>query len=501
MNVTANLQQQAQIIANKELKKPFLSATSASRTPEVKLPELTDQVVLTTVNSSSFDKYVEEMENGKQGVADNFVRTLENFVGDFVKGIVSTLETDSTTTVQTNSTETNNSSSTNNANNNGKTEADYDKEIEELNTKLEEIWKKEEDLFAKLTNASQSGDKVLAEKLQNELYVLTDESSKLQVQREKLIYAKTALKYPELSDLAQKLSDVLQEQYDLNKDYGEKSRSQHQSGNFSWEEYHQYEDKNYELASKYADLDAEFSTKLTNLEFAEDLKTLDGDKKQQAAELQEKIKELLNKRIDLVKQSHNLTYEFNSANRKDNAKEIQANLSPKMDSLDKEFMQLNQELSNLYEQYYSILNGTELAETQTQQPSQPAANSNVTTTTTTFQQTEEPKDNLFINKTAQKRDEERKANLFTRTSSSSSETTFTKANFSFLSGTSKETKVDADVAKIVNSIKTSNPDLQTILDAFKNAGQKVDVKTVLSVAEQLGVHVNVTELLKALKED
>jgi len=157
MNITANLEQQAQIIAKKELKNPF--ATAEGKVPEIKLPELTDQVVLTTVNSSSFDKYVEEMENGKQGVVDNFVKTLENFVGDFVKGISAVTETEETEEVEeTKATEetipaetndTTNTTTVKNNDNESKYIAEYNTELEKLYAQLDEINNQQAELQSK----------------------------------------------------------------------------------------------------------------------------------------------------------------------------------------------------------------------------------------------------------------------------------------------------------------------------------------------------------------
>lgn len=56
----------------------------------VQTKEAVDEVSLTVVNSvSGFDKYVSTLENGKKSVAESFVNTLENYIGDFAKGIMS----------------------------------------------------------------------------------------------------------------------------------------------------------------------------------------------------------------------------------------------------------------------------------------------------------------------------------------------------------------------------------------------------------------------------
>ena len=49
------------------------------------IKKMVDEVVLSKVDSSSFDKYVEEMEGGKSSVADKFFSSLTKFIDDFVK--------------------------------------------------------------------------------------------------------------------------------------------------------------------------------------------------------------------------------------------------------------------------------------------------------------------------------------------------------------------------------------------------------------------------------
>lgn len=53
-----------------------------------------DKVVLTTVDSTSFDKYVQKMENGKETVANKFINALEEFADKFADGIKSTTTED-----------------------------------------------------------------------------------------------------------------------------------------------------------------------------------------------------------------------------------------------------------------------------------------------------------------------------------------------------------------------------------------------------------------------
>ena len=55
---------------------------------------LVDKVVLTTVDSTSFDKYVQLMENGKETVANKFINALEEFADKFAAGIKSTTTED-----------------------------------------------------------------------------------------------------------------------------------------------------------------------------------------------------------------------------------------------------------------------------------------------------------------------------------------------------------------------------------------------------------------------
>ncbi len=51
------------------------------------IKQMVDEVVLSKVDSSSFDKYVEEMEGGKSSVADKFFNSLTKFLDDFVNGV------------------------------------------------------------------------------------------------------------------------------------------------------------------------------------------------------------------------------------------------------------------------------------------------------------------------------------------------------------------------------------------------------------------------------
>ena len=61
------------------------------------IKKMVDEVVLSKVDSSSFDKYVEEMEGGKSSVADNFFSSLTKFLDDFVNGINNINDTNNTT--------------------------------------------------------------------------------------------------------------------------------------------------------------------------------------------------------------------------------------------------------------------------------------------------------------------------------------------------------------------------------------------------------------------
>lgn len=61
------------------------------------IKKMVDEVVLSKVDSSSFDKYVEEMEGGKSSVADKFFSSLTKFIDDFVNGINNINDTNNTT--------------------------------------------------------------------------------------------------------------------------------------------------------------------------------------------------------------------------------------------------------------------------------------------------------------------------------------------------------------------------------------------------------------------
>ena len=58
------------------------------------IKKMVDKVVLSKVDSSSFDKYVEEMEDGKSSVADKFFSSLTKFIDDFVNGVNNTNNAD-----------------------------------------------------------------------------------------------------------------------------------------------------------------------------------------------------------------------------------------------------------------------------------------------------------------------------------------------------------------------------------------------------------------------
>lgn len=60
------------------------------------IKKMVDEVVLSKVDSSSFDKYVEEMEGGKSSVADKFFSSLTKFIDDFVNGVNNTNSTNNT---------------------------------------------------------------------------------------------------------------------------------------------------------------------------------------------------------------------------------------------------------------------------------------------------------------------------------------------------------------------------------------------------------------------
>ena len=90
MNIPKNFQSQLKLRLNEEYSKYKTNIenkkANSGTTSQLK-PDLIDKVVLTTVDSSSFDKYIQTIENGKKSVADKFVGALETFADKFIDGI------------------------------------------------------------------------------------------------------------------------------------------------------------------------------------------------------------------------------------------------------------------------------------------------------------------------------------------------------------------------------------------------------------------------------
>jgi len=490
MNINSNLKQELLVSAKRELKNPF--ANIEGKKPEVKLPELVDKVTLTAVDSSSFDKYVEEMENGKQGVADKFVKTLENFIGDFVKGISAVTETEETKEVE----ETNNIEQANNKVGGSTHEkiAFAENQYQSVNAKIEELIPKEDELWSKLIEANKLGDKSLQDSLNSQIETIAKELDKLQLEREQINLNLISLKHPELSDIAKELSNLMQEQYDFNNEFGAMQKAQHQSGNFNWEEYYKGEDKKHELQSKIIEVSNELQIKQTNLEMANDLKGLNNqEQKEKAIEIQNKIKENIKKQGDSQKLLENLVYEYNAANRKENAQEIQANIEPQISKLNSEFMQINQELGGLYEQYYAILDGKDVSTQGSETTS--SLNNNTQTTTSSTSTTSTTK--LGLNefelesekKPLEKKDDS-KINFFQKHIISSSDSSKNKT---------VEPKIDRNISRIIDNLGSSKPELEDVIDAFDNAGKRADFNSINKVAKQLDVHFGSSAIRKALK--
>lgn len=94
MNIPKNFQSQLKLRLNKEYNETNLGNQKSNNATTNKLKtDLVDKVVLTTVDSSSFDKYVQTIENGKKSVADKFIEALETFADQFIDGINNTTET------------------------------------------------------------------------------------------------------------------------------------------------------------------------------------------------------------------------------------------------------------------------------------------------------------------------------------------------------------------------------------------------------------------------
>lgn len=97
MNIPKNFQSQLKLRLNEEYsqyKANFENKKADSVTTSQLKSNLIDKVVLTTVDSSSFDKYIQTIENGKKSVADKFVGALETFADKIIDGINNTTKAD-----------------------------------------------------------------------------------------------------------------------------------------------------------------------------------------------------------------------------------------------------------------------------------------------------------------------------------------------------------------------------------------------------------------------
>lgn len=101
----ATLNTRLQMIAQQTIQNRLKNAKAgnvAQTSLNNKTKTAVDEVKLTVVNSKSgFDKYVETLENGKKSVASSFINTLENYIGDFAKGIVSATQDEAPATKET----------------------------------------------------------------------------------------------------------------------------------------------------------------------------------------------------------------------------------------------------------------------------------------------------------------------------------------------------------------------------------------------------------------
>ncbi len=97
MNIPKNFQSQLKLRLNEEYSKYKTNIenkkANSGTTSQLK-SDLIDKVVLTTVDSSSFDKYIQTIENGKKSVADKFVGALETFADKIIDGINNTTKAD-----------------------------------------------------------------------------------------------------------------------------------------------------------------------------------------------------------------------------------------------------------------------------------------------------------------------------------------------------------------------------------------------------------------------
>ncbi|MBR1908347.1 hypothetical protein IJ818_05380 [bacterium] len=553
MNVTANIEQQAQIIAKRELKNPF--APVNGKTPEVKLPELVDQVVLTTVNSSSFDKYVEEMENGKQGVVDNFVKTLENFVGDFVKGISAVTETkdveETKATEETTPAETNNTTNTTTVKNNdnaSKYIAEYNTELEKLYAQLDEVNNQKAELqskaqeinenFAKeIENFKANGsDEYTFEDLINNRSRALNDVTKQEIALE---YKRTSLELEismilsnieQLSEISAKIEDIedpelkneiIQKFKDIQ---DEKAKLFHQSNDI-------YEDFNTKLdetrnsdgttdITKRRIITSECNKVLKNEIMPKEIELISkeyeaqefmnqyiSDDKQSSTiskedairrcEIQYQLLSIQNELLDCAHESGNMFEVYkdkkSEAYKKYDDSEIKAELEQienwyestmailksKEDKLEQEQEKLLAELEQIEGKSVSTTFSSELEPTTTK------TTSGTSTGSYTYD-SEDKDDDRFELKL--------KDNV--------KENFFKKNNFSFLTGSKGKTepKVKKGFEKIINNIGSSRTDLDGILDAFEDAGKRANFRNVKDVAGQLGVHINNSELRKALLE-
>lgn len=89
MDIPKTFQSQIKSRVNEEYNKNKSNFSVKHSENEIKKEkeDLVDKVMLTTVDSSSFDKYVQQMENGKETVASKFINALEEFADKFADGI------------------------------------------------------------------------------------------------------------------------------------------------------------------------------------------------------------------------------------------------------------------------------------------------------------------------------------------------------------------------------------------------------------------------------
>lgn len=251
MTTTTALQQRTFLFINREVN----NNQQVNENPENSAlinEKIFDEVLLSVGGESGFNKYVEEMEAGQQGVVGAFFNSIGTVIDDIINVI-----------------------STNDNTDNDEDNIDYDAEIEKLSKELENLTKEAQELSEQIAAACDAGDEEKAKQIREKYWQVTDKLADVGYEYQMLRLDKTAKEYPELADLIKEVKQSWKENKELIQQRRELSRSYDKDrDNLIQQIYAAKEAGDKALVDKlYAQLyklDEEFTKNLDNLNSKQD---------------------------------------------------------------------------------------------------------------------------------------------------------------------------------------------------------------------------------------